>query len=144
MQSLLFPALCQQQVCEHLSPAKPRLLAALSLLLIPVLGFILHPSIQPRWFQGVSCLLVNPCPALSCRNLPKQPGCGGNLWWEVPGCSLLPALGQDQGHLLVLVARWCSLIVLPAPSQRCSCILSGVSSEVVSKKKNPSERKGFC
>lgn len=82
-----FSLLCQQQVCVHLSPAKPSLLAALSLLLIPVLGFIL----QPRWFQGVSCLLVNPCPALSCRNLPKQPGCDGKPL--VGGSWVLPAAG---------------------------------------------------
>lgn len=78
-----------------------RLLVPLSLMLIPTLGFIL----QPRWFQGVSCRPVNPCPALSCMNLPGWPGCGGNLLHvpskplqEVPGCSLLPALGREQGH----------------------------------------------
>lgn len=71
-------------------------LAPLSLVLIPLLGFIL----QPRWFQGVSCCLVNPCPALSCRNLPQQLGCGGNLLREVPGCSPLQARGQDQGRQL--------------------------------------------
>lgn len=95
--SVVVLALCQQQVCARVYPwLNATLLAPLSLMLIPVLGFIL----QPRWFQGVSCCLVNPCPALSCRNLPEQLGCGGNLLQEVPGRSPLPALGQDQGHLL--------------------------------------------
>lgn len=92
MLTMIFLAPFQQHRCVCIYPP----LAPLSLVLIPVLGFIL----QPRWFQGVSCCLVNPCPALSCRNLPQQLGCGGNLLREVPGCSPLQARGQDQGHQL--------------------------------------------
>lgn len=110
-----------------------RLLAPLSLMLIPVLGFIL----QPRWFQGVSCCLVNPCPALSCRDLPGQPGCGGTSgrrYLGAPRCR-----DKIKDICWVLVAGGCSHIVLPASSW-CCCILSGVGSEA----KIPSESKGFC
>ena len=101
-----FPAsssLCASNGCACFYPwINTRLLVPLLLMLIPTLGFI--P--QLRWFQGVSCRMVNPSLALSCMNLPGQPGCGGNLLrapgkplQEVPGCSQLSALGQEQGHL---------------------------------------------
>lgn len=83
-------SLCANNGCTCFYPwINVRLLVPLSPMPIPTLGFIL----QLRWFQGVTCCMVNP---LSCMNLPGQPGCGGNL--RAPG-EPLQALGQEQGHL---------------------------------------------
>lgn len=127
-----FPArssLCASNGCACFYPwINARLLVLLSLMLIPSLGCIL----QPRWFQGVSCHMVNPCPALSCMNLPGWLGCSGNLLCapckpllEIPGCSLL---GQGKVICQIVVAMLCSHIVLMACSRYC-CILSGIGSK---------------